>query len=94
MSAPWRRSSSHGPVPPVLAVRVQNSTVTKPPDWRTFVWTRGAGDGTRDQSKSDHTSTPRANLHRATNGESHRTPGAEDGRRRTPRSSDALGVLE
>ncbi|KAK9525526.1 hypothetical protein VZT92_016221 [Zoarces viviparus] len=47
-------------IPPVVGVQVQllcrgqNSTVTKPPDWRTVIWTRHAGDGTGGQSKLAH----------------------------------------
>lgn len=37
-----------------LLHRCQSSTVTKPPDSRTVIWTRDAGDDTRGQTKLAH----------------------------------------
>lgn len=34
--------------------RCQSSTVTKPPDWWTVIWTRDTGDGRRGQTKLAH----------------------------------------
>lgn len=47
-------------IPPVVDVRVQllrrcqSSTVTKPPDWGTVIWTLDTGDDTRGQTKLAH----------------------------------------
>lgn len=47
-------------IPPVVDVQVQllrrcqSSTVTKPPDWRTVIWTRDTGDDSRGQAKLAH----------------------------------------